>query len=59
MTKDEIISGLQEGRKLRCDRKDDPLLPWLLGHPNVENRFVEVDDQYSYVEFWWSEVTNG
>ena len=41
------------GRKLRCDRKDEPLLAWLLGHPNISNRFVQADDQYSYIEFEW------
>lgn len=55
MTKDEVIHGLQAGQTLRCDRKDEPLLPWLLGHPNIDNRFVQVDEQYSYLEFWWKE----
>lgn len=41
------------GRKLRCDRKDEPLLPWLLEHPQIENTFVQADDQYSYIEFRW------
>lgn len=54
MTKDEIIDGLKSGRKLRCDRKDDPLLSWLLEHPNIENSgIIQADDQSSYIEFRW------
>ena len=59
MEKSEILKGLKSGRKLRCDRKDDPLLPWLLDHPRIENKFVQADDQYSYIEFWWKGKTNG
>ena len=59
MSKDEIIEGLKSGRKLRCDRKDEPLLPWLLDHPNIDNEFVQADDQYSYIEFWWRDSTQG
>lgn len=55
MTKKEILTGLQSGKRLRCDRRDAPLLPWLLEQPCIENRFVQVDDQYSYIEFWWKE----
>lgn len=53
MTKEDILEGLQSGRKLRCDRKDDPLLSWLLDHPQIENRLVQSDEQYSFIEFWW------
>lgn len=53
MSKDEVIAGLRSGRKLRCDRKDEPLLPWLLGHPEVTSKLVQADDQYSYIEFSW------
>lgn len=53
MTKDEVLAGLKAGRKLRCDRKDEPLLPWLLEHPQIDNRFVQADEQSSYIEFWW------
>lgn len=54
MTKEEILKGLQQGRKLRCDRKDEPLLPWLLEHPSIANGgVIQVEDQYSYIEFWW------
>jgi len=53
MEQSEILAGLQNGRKLRCDRKDEPLLPWLLGHPDINNRLVQADEQYSYIEFWW------
>lgn len=54
MTKEEVLAGLQSGRQLRCDRKDHPLLPWLLSHPNIENSGVlQADEQSSYIEFWW------
>jgi hypothetical protein len=53
MTKNEILYNLKNGRRLRCDRKDEPLLPWLLEHPNIQNKFVQVDDQSSYIEFIW------
>ena len=54
MTKEQVIAGLRAGRKLRCDRKDEPLLPWLLSHPDIENGgIVQHSDQYSYIEFWW------
>lgn len=53
MEMNDIVTGLKSGRKLRCDRKDEPLLPELLGHPDIANRFVQADDQYSYIEFWW------
>jgi hypothetical protein len=57
MNKEEILTGLQSGRKLRCDRKDEPLLPWLLEHPSIANRFVDIErEQYSYIEFWWKDV---
>ena len=60
MTKEDMLAGLKAGRKLRCDRKDEPLLPWLLEHPDIENRFVQADDQYSYIEFWMvGEVERG
>ena len=56
MTKKEVIQGLKEGRRLRCDRRDDPLLPWLLEHPEIENSgIVQVEEQYSYIEFWWKQ----
>jgi len=56
MSKDEILAGLKAGRKLRVDRKDEPLLPWLLDHPNITNSgIVQADDQYSYIEFRWKE----
>jgi hypothetical protein len=54
MTKEEILAGLKLGQRLRCDRRDEPLLPWLLGHPNIANSgIVQADDQSSYIEFWW------
>jgi hypothetical protein len=54
MEKEEILQGLKSGRKLRCDRRDEPLLPWLLDHPNIANSgIVQVDDQSSYIEFSW------
>jgi hypothetical protein len=54
MSKDEVLRGLQVGRKLVCDRKDEPLLPWLLSHPDIENSGVrQLDDQSSIIEFWW------
>ncbi len=59
MSKDEVLNGLKAGRKLRCDRKDEPLLPWLLSHPNIHNHFVQADDQYSYIEFSWRSEEQG
>jgi hypothetical protein len=57
MSTDEILKGLKSGRKLRCDRKDEPLLPWLLAHPQIENSgVVQLDQQLSYIEFWWNDV---
>ena len=53
MTEDEILEGLKAGRVLRCDRKDDPMLPFLLENPDIDNKFVQQDDQYSYIEFRW------
>lgn len=53
MTKQEIENGLKVGRKLRCDRKDEPLLDWLLSHPNIDNKFVQAGAQSSYIEFRW------
>ena len=54
MTKEEIEIGLKTGHILRCDRKDEPLLPWLLSHPSIENSSViQADDQSSYIEFRW------
>lgn len=54
MTRDEIIEGLKRGKKLICDKKTDPLLPWLLGHPNIENsEAVQLNDQESHIKFWW------
>lgn len=56
MTKAQILEGLQAGRKLRCDWRDDPLLSWLLKHSQVSNSgIVQVSDQYSYIEFSWRE----
>lgn len=55
MVKDEILAGLKAGRRLRCDRKDEPLLPWLLSHPDIENRFAQIDSQSSVIEFWWKD----
>lgn len=56
MTEAEVLSGLQSGRRLRCDRRDEPLLPWLLAHPCIKNSgIVEIDEQSSYIEFWWQE----
>lgn len=54
MSQDEVLDGLKAGRKLRCDRKDEPLLPWLLEHPNIRNSgVIQASDQSSYIEFWW------
>jgi hypothetical protein len=54
MTKEEAMAGLEAGRVLRCDRRDEPLLPWLLelsAKGIITNELVEVDEQYSYLEF--------
>ena len=55
MNKSEVLDDLKAGWKLRCDRKDEPLLPWLLAHPLIGNRLVQDGDQDSYIEFWWKE----
>lgn len=55
LTQEEILIGLKAGRKLRCDRKDDPMLPWLLAHPNIENRLIQMDEQSSCLQFSWRE----
>ena len=56
MTKEEILSGLKSGKSLVCDRKDEPLLPWLLNHPDIENSGVQqIDSQSSGIKFWWKE----
>lgn len=53
MSKDEVLRGLKSGRVLHCDRKDEPLLSWLLGHPQIANELVQESDQSSYIKFWW------
>lgn len=54
MSQAEALKGLKSGRKLRCDRRDEPLLPWLLSHPEIENSgIVQADEQSSYITFWW------
>jgi hypothetical protein len=58
MTKEEILEGLRAGKKLRCDRRTDLLLPWLLSLEEVSSRFVEVDDQSSFIEFYIESVDN-
>jgi hypothetical protein len=56
MNKEDILKGLQAGQKLRCDRKDEPLLPWLLNHPQITSSgIVQASDQCSYIEFRWNE----
>lgn len=56
MDKEEVLAGLKAGRRLRCDRKDAPLLPWLLSHPNIENSgVIQETDQSSYIQFWWKD----
>lgn len=57
MTKEQVLAGLKAGRTLCCDRKDEPLLPWLLSHPNIENEFVQLDEQSSVLKFRWREGT--
>lgn len=53
---EEVLEGLRAGRVLRIDRRDAPLLPWLLelqAKGKVDSEFVEVDEQSSYIRFWW------
>lgn len=58
MTKDEVLAGLQSGRALRCDRRDEPLLPWLLELADqgvVTKEFRDYpEQQYSFLEFRWA-----
>lgn len=54
MTKEEVLDGLNAGRVLRCDRRDEPLLPWLLELCDdgvLECELVELDEQSSVMEF--------
>ncbi len=54
MNRDQIITGLMAGKKLCCDRKDEPNLPWLLAHPNIEYELIQIDEQNSCIKFWWT-----
>lgn len=50
----QILAGLKAGKTLCCDRRDEPLLPWLLDHPDIANSgIVQVSDQSSHIKFWW------
>lgn len=56
MTKESVLAGLKSGRILMCDRRDEPLLPWLMslvdaGQLNCE--LVEFDEQSSAMKFTW------
>ena len=56
LTKEQMITGLKRGRRLRVDRKDAPELPELLAMQEaglVTSKLVVVDEQYSYMEFTW------
>lgn len=55
-TKEQIITGLKSGRSFRVDRRDAPELPELLEMERqglVTSKLVEVEEQYSYLEFRW------
>ena len=54
MKKEEVLEGLLRGRELRCDRINEPLLPWLLKLVEdgvLKSELVEDNAQYSYVSF--------
>jgi hypothetical protein len=56
-TREEMIEGLKAGRKLHVDRRDAPELPELLELQRqglVDSKLVEVDEQSSYLKFWWT-----
>jgi len=54
VTKEQVLINLQAGKVLCCVRRDDPLLPWLLEHPCIENSgVIQVDDQSSCIKFRW------
>ncbi len=54
MDKSEVLEGLMQGRTLNCDRKDEPLLPWLLSlvvDGVLTSELVELDEQSSVLKF--------
>ncbi len=56
-TIEQMLAGLKAGRELRIDRRDAPELPELQemeAQGLVTSRLVEVEEQYSYLAFWWT-----
>lgn len=54
MTKEEVMTGLQAGRTLIVDRRDFPLLPWLLEQVDagvLTVQYIEYDEQSSAMKF--------
>lgn len=54
MNREEIIAGLNAGKRLHVDRRDCPHLPWLMEKAEageLEADFRPVDEQYSYMIF--------
>lgn len=54
MTPEEAMAGFQAGRTLVVDRRDEPLLPWLLQQVDagvLTMKYVEYDEQSSAMKF--------
>ena len=54
MTQEEAMQGFNSGRTLVVDRKDEPLLPWLLQQVNagvLTRELIQYDDQSSAMKF--------
>lgn len=57
MTQDELLSGLKEGKVCVVDRRDFPLLPYLLElerDGKVKSAVIIYDEQSSALRFWWA-----
>lgn len=58
-TKAEILAGLKAGRSLIVDRKDCPLLPWLMEMSDrnlVKRELVTFDEQSTAYRFRWNKT---
>lgn len=56
MTRDEWIDALKKGAHGRIYRRDDGTLRDVLELTNqglMSNEVVQVDEQSSYLEYWW------
>lgn len=49
------MAGFKKGRTLIVDRRDEPMLPWLLDQVDkgvLVSEFVQYDEQSSALKFW-------